>query len=197
MNTTTRKSFIPAAGNNWALPFYDPFVKLTGGDRARRVLLENMDTNAIHRMLDIGCGTGTLTLEFKLQHPHVEVVGLDPDIKALEIARLKASSFSAIINFDDGFSHELPYLDSSFDLVFSTLMLHHLTTEQKQKTLCEVRRVLNTNGSLYLLDFELKHNSQIQIIHMAKQAGFTRVRILRNGSLFFGLLPLRYYRIEL
>jgi len=36
----SRRSYLPAAGHDWFLPLYDPFVKLMGGDRARRALLD-------------------------------------------------------------------------------------------------------------------------------------------------------------
>ena len=58
------------------------------------------------------------------------------------------------IQFDRGFSDELPYPDASFDRVFSSFMFHHLRAEERGKTLREVRRILAPGGSLHMLDFE-------------------------------------------
>jgi ubiquinone/menaquinone biosynthesis C-methylase UbiE len=81
------------------------------------------------------------------------VVGLDPDPKALAIAKRKAQRAGLAIQLDQGFSDGLPYPDASFDRVFSSLMFHHLKAEEKAATLREVRRVLRPGGSLHLLDF--------------------------------------------
>ncbi len=53
------RTYLPAAGHHWSLPFYDPIVKLLGGDKARRVLIDQAAIEAGHRVLDIRCGTGT------------------------------------------------------------------------------------------------------------------------------------------
>ena len=79
------RTYLPATGNHWALPLYDPLVKLLGADRARAVLLEQAVLRPGHRVLDIGCGTGTLAVSIKRQHPNVDVVGLDPDPTALAL----------------------------------------------------------------------------------------------------------------
>jgi ubiquinone/menaquinone biosynthesis C-methylase UbiE len=47
-------------GRDWMLPLYDPLVKLLGGDAARRALLDQTLIQPGHRVLDVGCGTGTL-----------------------------------------------------------------------------------------------------------------------------------------
>ncbi|HET9532222.1 MAG TPA: class I SAM-dependent methyltransferase, partial [Blastocatellia bacterium] len=147
------RTYLPAAGHDWMLPLYDPVVKLLGGDAARRTLLEQAVIRPGHRVLDIGCGTGTLVTLIKRLHPEVEVVGLDPDPKALARARLKSERTGASVQFDQGYADELPYADASFDRVLSSFMFHHLQRDVKEGTLREVRRVLKPGGSLHLLDF--------------------------------------------
>jgi ubiquinone/menaquinone biosynthesis C-methylase UbiE len=147
------RTFIPAAGRDWLLPFYDPFQWLLGGDAARRELVAQAALQPGHRVLDIGCGTGSLVVLVKRLHPEAEAVGLDPDPKALARARRKAERAGIAARFDQGFSDALPYPDASLDRVFSSFMLHHLDAGVKRKTLAETRRVLRPGGSLHLLDF--------------------------------------------
>src|SRR5688572_1932687 len=135
------------------LPFYDPLVKLMGGDSARLALLDQAAIRPGHRVLDIGCGTGTLVVQVKRLHPGADVVGLDPDPKALARAKRKVDRAGLSIQFDQGFSDRLPYPDQSFDRVLSSFMLHHLEGDVKQTTLREVRRVLKPGGSFHILDF--------------------------------------------
>ena len=85
-----------------------------------------------------GCGTGTLATLIKGLYPDVNVVGLDPDPKALARAQRKAERLVVSIRLDRGFSHELPYPEASFDRVFSTFMFHHLLPDKREATLCEV-----------------------------------------------------------
>jgi ubiquinone/menaquinone biosynthesis C-methylase UbiE len=201
----SRRTYIPAAGHGWALPLYDPFVKLLGGDRARKALLNQAAIQSGHRVLDIGCGTGSLVILIKRLHPDVDVVGIDPDPKALTRARRKAERTALPMQLDQGFSDELPYPDAFFDRVFSSFMLHHLQAGEKEKTLREVRRVLKPGGSLHLLDFggtesrhhgvlarlfhsshSLKDNSENRIIALMSQAGLANPKVVGSRALLLG-----------
>jgi ubiquinone/menaquinone biosynthesis C-methylase UbiE len=165
-------SFIPAAGHDWLLPFYDPFNRLFGGDRIRNKLIEQGAVESDHRVLDIGCGTGALTVLLKQAQPFADVVGLDPDPKALAIARRKATQASLSIEFVEGFGNHLGYADASFDRIFSSLMLHHLDSDQKVATLREARRVLKPTGSLHLLDFGPPRSALARVMgHLLHNAG--------------------------
>jgi ubiquinone/menaquinone biosynthesis C-methylase UbiE len=105
------------------------------------------------RILDVGCGTGTLAALIKQAHPAANVVGLDGDPQILEIARAKARNQKLEIQFDQGMSFELPYPDESFDVVCTSMMLHHLTRDDKQKTALEMYRILRPGGKLFGADF--------------------------------------------
>ncbi|MFO7181432.1 MAG: methyltransferase domain-containing protein [Pseudomonadota bacterium] len=149
----TVREFLPAAGRDELLPLYDPLVRLIGGDRRRRALIEQAALRPGHRVLDIGCGTGTLLVDVLKRKRGITATGLDPDPKALARARRKAERAGVSIRFDQGFSDQLPYPDASFDRVFSSFMLHHLKADEQERTLREARRVLAPGGSLHLLDF--------------------------------------------
>jgi ubiquinone/menaquinone biosynthesis C-methylase UbiE len=204
-----RRSFLPAAGHDWFLPLYDPFVKLLGGDRARRVLLDQAAIRPSHHVLDLGCGTGTFVVLVKRLHPNVEVAGLDPDPKALARATRKAERKAVSIRFDQGFSDRLPYPDASFDRVFSSFVFHHLPPEEKEPTLREVRRVLKPGGSLHMLDFggpenahgyvtrlihsarRLQDNSEGRVLDLMKRAGFAQVKSRGHRAMLLGRIA--YY----
>jgi ubiquinone/menaquinone biosynthesis C-methylase UbiE len=150
---STHKHYLPAAGSDWLLPFYDPFTRLLGVEKAHRRLIEQAQLRPGLRVLEIGTGTGNLALLAKRLYPEAEVAGLDPDPKALARARRKAHRKGWAVSFDQGFSEDLPYPDGSFDRVLSSFMLHHVGAEARTGTLREVRRVLSPTGSLHLADF--------------------------------------------
>ncbi len=147
-----RRRYLPAAGLHWALPVYDPYVKLLGGDALRSTALEQMDLAPRQRILDIGCATGTLLLLVKQRHPDLAAVGLDPDPKALARASRKALRAGVKIHFSRGFSDTLPFADASFDRVTITGMFSLLPPAEKEPTLRETRRVLRPGGSFHLFD---------------------------------------------
>ena len=87
MTTRAERTYVPAAGHDWALPLYDPIVTLLGGNRTRKALVDRARLAPGQRVLEIGCGTASLLLRIKRSHPDVEVVGFDPDPKALARAK--------------------------------------------------------------------------------------------------------------
>lgn len=114
-------------------------------------------------MLDLGCGTATLTLLIKRTHPEATVVGLDGDPKILGMAKNKATQAGLEITLDQGMSFDLPYPDASFDRVLSSLVFHHLNRDNKVATLNEVHRVLRTGGELHIADFGKPQNVLMRV----------------------------------
>jgi ubiquinone/menaquinone biosynthesis C-methylase UbiE len=157
---TGEKPYVSAAGRDWLLPLYDPFTKLLGVGASHRRLIDQAAISPGHRILEIGCGTGNSAILVKLLNPGAEIVGIDPDPKALARARRKTQRAGVTVQFDLGYSEELPYPDASFDKVLSAFMFHHLQPAAKSLALRQVRRVLKPGGSLHLVDFaEGKHPS--------------------------------------
>lgn len=148
-----RNDFIPALRFHWLTSIYDPILRWTMRESSfKNRLIQQIQLRSGQRVLDLGCGTGTLTLLIKQANPNTEVFGLDADPKVLEIARGKNASVGMDIIFDQGMSFELPYPDHSFDRVVSCLMFHHLSHESKKATLDEIYRVLKPDGELHLAD---------------------------------------------
>lgn len=149
----SHRAYLPAAGRDFFLPIYDLITRLMGADRARAAVLDRVELKSGQRVLDIGCGTGSLAVLVKQRYPQVEIVGLDPDPKALARAQRKAQQAQVSLKFDRGFADALAYPENSFDWVFSAFMFHHLPSDRKEPALREIRRVLKPHGSLYLVDF--------------------------------------------
>jgi ubiquinone/menaquinone biosynthesis C-methylase UbiE len=171
----SERRFIPAAGWDFLLPLYDPLQWILGGDALKLPLIEQARLEPALRVLDIGCGTGSLTLLIKRRHPAIEVVGLDPDPRALAVAKRKAERAGLGVQLDQGFSDRLPYPDAAFHRVFSSLMFHHLGRDEKAATLREVRRVLRPGGSFHLLDFGPPHSRFARgVVHLFHRAEHLR-----------------------
>lgn len=197
MADSTGRSYVPAAGKHWRLPFYDLMAKLLGADAARALFVEQAACKAGDRVLEIGCGTGSLLLLVKKAQPGAEVIGLDPDPGALAIARRKAARAGVAIQLDQGFADELPYPDASFDRVLSSFMYHHLSRAVKENTLREVRRVLKPGGRFHMVDFapggsskrgflshlihadrHLRDNAQDRVVAALRDAGLADAQLL-------------------
>jgi ubiquinone/menaquinone biosynthesis C-methylase UbiE len=150
--------FIPALGRDWLTPLYDVVARLTGERAFKSHLVAAARIAAGHDVLDFGCGTGTLALLVKRACPAARVVGLDIDPRILAIARRKIERAHLDIETCQGSATAPPFPPASFDRVLSTLMLHHLTTEQKRAALAAVRRLLRAGGELHVADFGRPHN---------------------------------------
>lgn len=146
-------AYRPAMGSDRLLRLYDPLTLLFGVRRLHRDLTDDAEITAGQDVLEIGCGTGNLTLQIARRHPDAHVTGLDPDPRALDIARAKARRAGLDVRWDEGTAADLPYPDASMDRVVSSLMFHHLDGDDRARTLAEVRRVLRPGGRLTLVDF--------------------------------------------
>src|SRR6516225_3784261 len=148
-----KRRYLPGMGLGWLLPLYDPFTRLIGIQAVHQKLADQAELDSAQRVLEIGCGTGNLALLVKRIRPQLDVVGLDPDPKALARAGRKARRAGLPLELDCGFADELPYADGSFDRVLSSLMFHHLEADLRGPSLRQVLRVLRPGGALHLMDF--------------------------------------------
>lgn len=109
------------------------------------------------QVLDVGCGTGTLALAVaRRAGGALGVTGVDPSPEQIARARAKAARRYMPIEFQIGVIEHLPFPDQMFDVVFSTLMLHHLPAGLKRQGLAEIARVLKPGGRLVVADFTHK-----------------------------------------
>jgi ubiquinone/menaquinone biosynthesis C-methylase UbiE len=175
--------YIPALSLNALTPFYDAFFRLTMREKLfKGRLIDQAKIRSGQRVLDLGCGTGTLTIMIKQAHPDSVVIGLDGDPQILKIARRKAKEAHSPITFDEGMAYQLPYPDASFDRVFSSLVFHHLTTQDKAKSLAEVYRVLKLDGEFHLADFGVPQGVYAKVVSFLMRR-FERVDDNVNGRI--------------
>jgi len=106
------------------------------------------------RILDVGCGSGSITAGFSSQVPHGTVLGVDIAEEVLEDARRSLPATATNVTFQAAnLLAGLPFSDASFDVVFSSQLFPHLTTTaMKLAALTEMRRVLKEGGILATRD---------------------------------------------
>lgn len=105
-------------------------------------------------VLDVGCGTGDLTLQISRRIGSTGLVaGIDAAPEMVARARQKARHRQMAIDFRVEPVEALSFADQTFDAVASSLVFHHLPAALKRQGLAEIHRVLKPGGRLLLVDF--------------------------------------------
>lgn len=179
--------FIPALRYRSLTRLYDPLLRVILREAIfKRALVDQASVAPEHRVLDLGCGTGTLSLMIKRTQPKAHVEGIDADPYVLHIARQKSEHAGLELNFQEGMAFAVPYPDESFNRVLSSLLLHHLLRPDKLRTLREAFRILRQDGELHVADWVMPRGTTSKV-------GFLLVRMLdgfentRDNA--HGLLP--------
>ena len=163
----------------WA-PYYDFAVNLTTvghAPRLRKLTVDNALINPGDSVLDVGCGTGEVTLLAKTRAKDGKVYGIDPAPEMIAVARKKATRKKLEIDFRVGVIESLPFPDASIEVVTSSLMMHHLPEDLKVRGLAEIYRVLKPGGRLLIADFLRPTGSFLNHLFIA----FTRHQGLKSG----------------
>lgn len=156
-------------------------------------------------VLDIGSGPGSLHQAVQDAQPAARIAGIDPDADMLAHARSAAGGGAWVA----GLAQSLPFRDGTFDRVAMTLMLHHLTHEQRVHALSEARRVLREGGRLFVTDWtaptgfakasflivrmvdgfsRTEDNAKGRLGELIRTAGFTGLAELRRRKLWIGTI---------
>jgi ubiquinone/menaquinone biosynthesis C-methylase UbiE len=121
----------------------------------RRQMIQQAAIGRGATVLDVGCGTGTLTLLAKTEAgDRGQVYGIDASPEMIAVARQKAQRQQQALNFQIGVIEALPFSDGMFDVVLSSLMFHHLPSDLRQRGLTEIYRVLKPGGCLLVVDMK-------------------------------------------
>ena len=168
--------FVPALRFKVLTRFYDPVVRLTTRERSvKRALIKYARVPQDATVVDLGCGTGTLTIWLKQQYPSARVIGVDADPAILEFARTKADVAGIDVEFVNSNATDTPLSAGSVDRIVSSLFFHHLLPEVKKRVLSESLRILAPRGELHISDWGKPANVLMRIL-------FYPVRLLDGFS---------------
>lgn len=139
----------------WAF-FYDLLMKAVTFGREAAFREATLDAAKVKRgdyVLDIGCGTGTLALAARRRAgPDAKVHGIDPSDEMVARAKARAARMGLAVAFEVASAQKLPFPDGAFDVVLSSLMLHHLPEAVRKDAVREVRRVLKPSGRFMVVE---------------------------------------------
>ncbi len=141
------------------VPTYDAYMRRVTLGREHVLRAETTRLAQItpgSSVLEVGCGTGTLTLAAKRQAgPTGQVFGIDVIPEMLEASRRKATLAGEDITFQVGGIDQIPFFDSQFDVVLCSFMIFHMSEATRRQGIQEVHRVLKPGGRWLILDLAL------------------------------------------
>ncbi|UNU25745.1 class I SAM-dependent methyltransferase [Microcoleus vaginatus] len=154
------------------LPKYDEMLDVLAGCIA----------NANHRILELGCGTGELTLKVLQRYPSAEIVAVDYSPRMLDFARAKIESAGYAarwtgLEMDFGEWANNPNfsgLSDKFTACISSLAIHHLEDEMKLKLFQRIRESLNASGCFWNADPLLAESAEMKDIYQAAREDWAR-----------------------
>jgi ubiquinone/menaquinone biosynthesis C-methylase UbiE len=172
--------------------------------RQRTVALANIQPG--ERVLEVGCGTGDVALAASASvGPSGAVAGIDPSPEMIAVARAKAARAGRAVDLQVGVIEALAFPDASFDVVLSSLMMHHLPDDLKREGLAEIARVLRPGGRVLIVDVKrptgrlgramltlmlhggLQHGVQ-DLPPLLRAAGFTQIDVGNTGFRTLGFV---------
>ncbi len=164
---------------------YDLHTRLLGlgvNSRNSRMIVEMAKIKPGDKVLDVGCGTGNLTLTAsKYAEASGSVLGIDASPEMIDLARKKAQRSGVEALFEVGLIEKIDYPDAFFDVAISRLVIHHLPDDLKRRGFAEIFRVLKPGGLFFLADFNppanpiLAHVALILFGHRMMQSNVERL----------------------
>lgn len=166
---TPPQKFTPALGYSWLTPLYDTAISLLTREKTwRRRLLREIAPQPGQRLLDVGCGTGSLAVMLAQAQPMTEIHALDPDPTVLARAQRKAGAAGVSISWHESFlTHDFLETQAPFDVVTSSLVLHQVAKDEKERMIIAMKRALTPTGKLVIADYGLQRTRAMRIAFRA------------------------------
>ncbi len=155
----TAKGYVPALGYHGLTGLYDRIIAVTMREATWRAdFVKLIAPRAGERILDVGCGTGSLAVALAQVEPGAQITGIDPDAAMLEVARNRATAAGVTVELVSGLAQDTAGTGAlagrRFDKIVSSLVFHHLDEGTKRAVLATMRRLLNgPNGRVMILDW--------------------------------------------
>lgn len=148
------KSFLPAAHWSFLTRYYEALSWPLAHRLWKRIATE-VSQRATHtaKIVDLGCGPGTVLRTIAKLRPDLQLHGLDIDPAIIGIARRKSAHVS--VTYEVASIANLPIADASVDIAVSSLMFHHLDTDIQRAAFREVQRILKPDGIFLLCDISI------------------------------------------
>lgn len=165
-------------------PFYDFLFKLFLPERKIRSSFINcLRIESGSKVIDIGCGTATLTIQLAETFSNSTLIGIDADKEILAIAGNKKQL--ANLQYEIGNCTQLHFKNQTIDAVVASFLFCNLSDELKQRTIIEVKRILKADGNFYITewgkpDFFI---SSFGFYILQLLGGFKNTKAIRKGLL--------------
>src|SRR5574338_1033956 len=149
-----KPDYIPALRFHRLTNSYDWLMdRLMHDTSTKRRLTRFVRLGETQKVIDVGCGTGTLAILLQQQFPSARIAAADIDPPTLRIAAEKCRKADLNVALVQCAAQALPFATGSFDYAISCLLFHHLSLVTKRTTLLEIARILRPGGKCVLLDW--------------------------------------------
>lgn len=153
--TKVEREFTPLLGHSWLTPLYDRAIGVfTREAKWRREIVKQARVKPGDKVMDVGCGTGTLLRAFMTSCPQADLLGVEPDPAALAIARRKFGPAADFVYWHNGFLDRLA-LPKSWrpNTIVSSLVLHQMALAEKRAILEQIATLLAPGGVVLIADY--------------------------------------------
>ncbi|NEQ38237.1 MAG: class I SAM-dependent methyltransferase [Okeania sp. SIO3I5] len=133
---------------------YDPITQYAlppNETWVRKALVDAVQVRP-RRILDLGCGTGSMTIMLKQAFPQAKVIGIDLSPYMLGCAEVKAKTAGLNIQWQHDNAEKTGFPDGYFDLVTIALLFHETPPQVSRSILQEIFRLLKVGGQVVILD---------------------------------------------
>lgn len=179
--------YTPALGYRALTPLYDGAIALLTRERTwRKQFVSQIDPQPGDRILDLGCGTGSLSILLAAREPKASIAGLDPDPDVLRLAAQKAAHAGVHVEFVQGFLDELGARGMQAPTkIVSSLVFHQVEADQKLRMLRTCRGLVVPSGSLHIADYGLQRGAMKYLFRNTVQRldGFDNTQFNAEGRL--------------